>query len=79
MGVHPYPPITSLALTPHQNFAERNGFCTRSFFIIKLTVSPPSSRSRLLPGEATPLSLRGFRVGRPSPRGGGLAQPGPAL
>lgn len=53
------PPITSLPLTPHQDFAERNGFCTRSFFIIKLTVSTPSSRPRLLPGEATPLSLGG--------------------
>ena len=33
------PPITTLPLTPHQDFAERNGFCTRPFFIIKLTVS----------------------------------------
>lgn len=42
---------------PHtqRDFAERNGFCIRSFFIIKLTVSTPSSRPRLLPREATPL------------------------
>lgn len=57
MGVRPYPP--SSPLTPHQDFAERNGFCTRSFFIIKLTVSTPSSWPRLLPGEATPPFLPG--------------------
>lgn len=62
MGVCPYLPPPPL--TPHQDFAERNGFCTRSFFIIKLTVSTPSSRPRLLPGEATPPS--GFGVGSPS-------------
>lgn len=57
MGFRPYPP--SSPLTPHQDFAERNGFCTRSFFIIKLTVSTPSSWPRLLPGEATPPFLPG--------------------
>lgn len=56
---------------PHvqQDFAERNGFCIRSFFIIKLTVSTPSSRPRLLPREATPLGFAGS---------GGGAQLGPA-
>lgn len=62
MGARPHLP--SPPLTPHQDFAERNGFCTRSFFIIKLTVSTPSSRPRLLPGEATPPS--GFLVGSQS-------------
>lgn len=62
------PPITSHPLTPHQDFAERNGFCTRSFFIIKLTVSIPSSRPRLLPGKATPLSF-GIPGGSPEPAG----------
>lgn len=66
MGVRPYPP--SSALTTHQDFAERNGFCTRSFFIIKLTVSTPSSRPRLLPGEAMP-SSSGVSGESPEPAG----------
>lgn len=72
MGARPYLP--SPPLTPHQDFAERNGFCTRSFFIIKLTVSTPSSRPRLLPGEATPPS--DFRVGGPSQFGRYARAPG---
>lgn len=59
---------------PHaqHDFAERNGFCIRSFFIIKLTVSTPSSRPRLLPREATPSRFAGS--------GGGVQlEPAPAV
>lgn len=75
MGVRPFPPSSPLAT--HQDFAERNGFCTRSFFIIKLTVSTPSSRPRLLPGEDTPpfLGVGGVRVNSLNRPGGALARP----
>lgn len=72
------PPVTSLALTPHQDFAERNGFCTRSFFIIKLTVSTPLEPAPPPSWGGNAPYPRGFWVGSPSQLGGVQAQPGPA-